>query len=504
MSTQQHKRRFLINAISSSLQSVVVAATLFFLYRFLLKTIPVEHIGIWSVIFAAASIGKLAEMGVSAGVVKFVAAALARSEEEEAAKSIQTAATATSVGIGLCMLLAYASSPLYLSWLVGKAHMDVASSVLGLALLSFWLSSVASVFQSALDGCHRMDSRSMLNIATTLLHFVLCLAFTPSWGLWGLGLSQIIQALVTLVGNQLMLRRYLPSIGFRFWGWNTLHFRALLRYGLNAQLASVSITLLSEPITKAFITNFGGLGMVAYYDMATRMISQLRSVVLSAFQAMVPMVSHLHENNREQLRELYVRASQSMSLVALPLFGAIAAFAPYISLIWIGRVESVFVYSSSVLAAGWCLNTLIVPAYMINLGTGQLSWNTRSHIVIGIVNSLAGWALCEWIGPSGAILAWSGGLAIGSLALLLGFHKENSIRVALVCPANIIGLSLTITVLAIVVPLAYQIWSSRTSSLNLGLISLVIFLLAILPFVLQSDIAKSLRRFIGTHLAKQP
>ena len=277
MSTQQHKRRFLINAISSSLQSVVVAATLFFLYRFLLRTIPVEHIGIWSVIFAAASIGKLAEMGVSAGVVKFVAACLARNEAQEAAKSIRTAATATSLGIGLCMLIAYLLSPLYLGWLVGPAHASIAASVLGLALISFWLSSVASVFQSALDGCHRMDFRSGLNIITTLLHFGLCLVFTPRWGLWGLGLSQIIQSLVTLLGNQIMLQRFLPEMRLRFWGWDREHFRALLRYGLNAQLASVSITLLSEPITKAFITNFGGLGMVAYYDMATRMISRSKA-----------------------------------------------------------------------------------------------------------------------------------------------------------------------------------------------------------------------------------
>ncbi len=503
MTNPLHKRRFLINAISSSLQSVVVALTLFILYRFLLRTIPVEHIGIWSVIFAAASVGKLAEMGVSAGVVKFVAAWLARNDAVEAAKSVRTAATATTLGIGCCMLAAYFVAPMFMSTLVGSTYADLANSVVGLALLAFWLSSVASVFQAALDGCHRMDFRSGLTIATTLLHFSLCLILTPHWGLYGLGISQVVQSLATLLANQLMLQRVLPEIRWRFWGWHRDHFRELLRYGLNAQLASVSITLLSEPITKAFISSVGGLGFVAYYDMATRMISQLRGVILSAFQAMVPMVSHLNEQGIDEVTALAKRAAQSMLVVALPLFAGIIAFAALISQLWIGHIEHAFVFSTVALSIGWGLNTIVVPAYMINLGTGNLKWNTWSHLVIGALNAGLGYALAHVIGAEGAVLAWAVGLSAGSMVLVVGAQKVYKLNIFNLIQSSVLWTTLSSILLASLLPFWYSWLLQRMNWSSAALICLLVFVLVVLPLLWKSEATQSMRRFVGTHLAKR-
>ncbi len=503
MSTLQSRRRFLVNAISSSLQAVVVAVTLFFLYRFLLRTIPVEHIGLWSVIFAAASVGKLAEMGISAGVVKFVASWLARNEKEEAARCIRTAASATTIGIGLCLGIGYLVSPWILPLFVGQEHSALAASVLGLALLSFWLGSVASVFQSALDGCHRMDQRSAITIATTLLHFALCLLLTPSMGLQGLGISQVIQSLATLVINQVLLQRTLPELRWKFWGWSRQHFRELLAYGVNAQLASVSITLMSEPITKAFISSAGGLGFVAYYDMATRMITQLRSVILSAYQALVPMVSDLHERQSSELIPLYRRAANAMTMVAVPLFAAIAGFAPLVSVLWIGHDEPAFVYSSIILSVGWCINTIIVPAYMMNLGMGVLRWNTWSHIVIGLVNTVLGYVLIRAIGPLGAVLAWSIALCIGSALLLYRFHHENAIQLRSLVDRPTIALMIASACLSVAVRFEYYSFHQQLSGIVMTLLIALTFLLPTAILLLRMDLVSQLRRQLGTHLAKQ-
>lgn len=504
------KRRFLINAFSSAGQSVVVAATLFFLYRFLLKTIPTEHIGIWSVIFAATSISKLAEMGVSAGVVKFVATWLARGERRNAAQTVQTAASAVALFIGLVLLLAYITAPLYIGLLVGKDYIQLSLSVLHYALLAFWLGAISSVYQSGLDGCHRMDSRSLLNIGATLLHFCLCLVLAPRYGLAGLGLSQFIQSLLTLIGNIYFLRRALPELGFLPVGWNSERLRELLRYGVNAQVASVSINLLSEPITKAFIANLGGVGglsFIAYYDMANRMISQFRSIILSAYQAMVPVVSQLHENNREEISSLYQRSFGVMTVIALPLFAAIAGFAPIVSEVWIGRYEYIFVQTSIILAAGWCINTLIVPAYMINLGTGHLRWNTYSHIIIGILNSGLGYLLSLWIGSIGAVMAWSIGLFAGSAFIIKKFHDDYALPYSTIADKNFLLLLLTAGAAGVIVYTAYyqlHLLSSVPPGHTLLLVvSFLCFSLCLLPALWRNPIPRRLISFVGTHLAKR-
>ncbi|MGC8744981.1 MAG: polysaccharide biosynthesis C-terminal domain-containing protein, partial [Verrucomicrobiia bacterium] len=60
------------------IQIISVGIALFFLYRFLLKTIGVEQFGIWSLVLSTTSIIGAANLGISGSIVKFVAKYIAR------------------------------------------------------------------------------------------------------------------------------------------------------------------------------------------------------------------------------------------------------------------------------------------------------------------------------------------------------------------------------------------------------------------------------------------
>ena len=64
-------------------QVVVSSVILFFLYRYLLNTIGVAKLGVWSVVMAAASASRMSELGLSGSVVKFVAKYKAHSDMTE-------------------------------------------------------------------------------------------------------------------------------------------------------------------------------------------------------------------------------------------------------------------------------------------------------------------------------------------------------------------------------------------------------------------------------------
>ncbi|HSW36364.1 MAG TPA: hypothetical protein VLH18_07155, partial [Candidatus Limnocylindrales bacterium] len=64
------KRQVLINAIMSVVQVVAIGVILFILYRFLLDTIGIDKLGVWSIVLATTSVATIANLGLSASVVK--------------------------------------------------------------------------------------------------------------------------------------------------------------------------------------------------------------------------------------------------------------------------------------------------------------------------------------------------------------------------------------------------------------------------------------------------
>ena len=65
MGVDLQKRRLLINAIMSVVQVVVTSGILFVLYRFLIRTIGVEKLGIWSVVLSTSSVAGIANLGLA-------------------------------------------------------------------------------------------------------------------------------------------------------------------------------------------------------------------------------------------------------------------------------------------------------------------------------------------------------------------------------------------------------------------------------------------------------
>src|SRR2546428_8037468 len=155
-------RKILINAIMSVVQVIVISCILFILYRFLLDTIGIEQLGVWSVVLATTSVAQVANLGLSASVVKFVAKYAARGQDETVAYVVQTSVISLGVLIGLVLSIVSPFISLLLSMVVPIANLNEALSILPYALASLWMMVLSSVFQSGLDGYQRVDLRSIL------------------------------------------------------------------------------------------------------------------------------------------------------------------------------------------------------------------------------------------------------------------------------------------------------------------------------------------------------
>ncbi|MCL5017108.1 MAG: oligosaccharide flippase family protein, partial [Patescibacteria group bacterium] len=311
----------------SVLQILANSIVLFVLYRFIIRSIGVEQFGIWSLILAITSVSRLGDLGFSNSVVKFVAKYVARGEDRMVSGVIQTAAILIGLVIGILLVITYIFSRWFLVFIVPKSQLFLASAILPYAFFSFWIISIASVFYSSLDGYQRIDIRSRILISATILNLFVCFLLVPAYGLMGLAYAQVIQSVGILIISWSLIKRYIKLLPIIPYEWNKNLFFEMLGYGINFQVASIS-GMLCDPVTKVFLSRFGGLATVGYYEMASRLVIQFRSFIISANQVIVPAIADLQERSNESVQIIYKNSYRLLFYISIPIFSLIIILSP--------------------------------------------------------------------------------------------------------------------------------------------------------------------------------
>lgn len=476
------KRQILINAIMSVIQIVVIGVVLFILYGFLLNTIGVEQLGIWSLVLATTSVTQIANLGLSGSVVKFVAKYIARRENENVSGVIQTASISVGVFVALVLMIGYPIAKWILGLVILAESLPSALAILPYAFLALLIMIVTSIFQAGLDGHQRIDIRSVLLMGGALLHLFLCFMLAPRYGLMGIAYARVVQNITILLSSWFFLKKYLPSLPIFPYKWNKSLFKEIIGYGINFQVISVT-TMLYDPITKTLLSKFGGLSMVGYYEMASKMIHQFRALIVSANQVLVPAIADLKEKAPEKIQSIYLSSYQLLFYLALPLYSLIIISMAIISELWIGHYEGIFVIFGTLLAIGWFLNTLNAPAYFANLGTGELRWNVTSHIVIALLNVGLGFLLGFFYGGMGVVVAWVISLALGGSIIYLSYHIRHKIPLSELLPktSKLIIVTCLIGTISILIIQNKLDYSHNSIALN-GIMILVFLMVLFIPF----------------------
>lgn len=427
--------RLIGNAAVSVVQTVISGVVLFLLYRYLLDHLGSAQLGLWSVILASTSVARLSDLGLTGSVVKFVSRYRALKNDEQASAVVQTAAISIALVMTGLVLAIYPLLDVVLKLVVPAADMPQAASLLPWAVLSLWLGSVGGVFQSGLDGCHRMALRNILMIVANLLYFGAALWLVPHYGLLGLAFGQIAQAVLLMLLSWIALRRELSFLPLVPVYWSKKVFREIFGYAVNFQINSIAV-LLFDPLTKLLMSKYGGLSSAAYYEMASQLVVKLRALLISANQALVPEVAELHETSPHKLQALYLKTYRLVFFLSAPFYAAILVALPAISMLWIGRIEEQFLLFGALLAAGWGFNNVTGPAYFFNFGTGDLKWNSISHVLMAVLNVLFGLVLGPVLGGLGVAIGAMTALAIASYFLVNTVHKRYGIPVWNIIPAE--------------------------------------------------------------------
>lgn len=475
-------RRLISNATVSVVQTIISGLVLFLLYRYLINHLGADQLGLWSVILASTSVARLSDMGLTGSVVKFVARYRALKDDDQASEVVQTAAISIALVMAVLVLMIYPLLDGVLKLAIPVASMPQALSILPWAVFSLWLGSVGGVFQSGLDGCQRMDIRNILMIAGNVLFLMAAIWLVPRYGLVGLAVGQTAQGLLLVLASWIALRRELTSLPWLPVQWSKAQFKEMLGYAVNFQINSLAI-LLFEPITKLMMSRYGGLSSAAYYEMASQLVVKLRTLLISANQALVPAVAELHETALEKVRDVYLKTYRMLFFVAIPFYAVIFISLPLVSILWIGQLEKQFLVFGAILVAGYGISNLIGPAYFVNFGTGALKWNSISHVLMAILNVALGLLLGSLYGGLGVAIGAMMAMTVASWFVIHALHRQYQIPFDLLLPSEH-KLLLSVSIVSIALSawvnstLIFQQQTLLISAVSIGLYLLVIGVVA--------------------------
>jgi len=415
------------NVVATVSQVLVSGVVFFVLYRYLYDHLGVEQIGVWALVLASTSISRIGELGLTAGVVKFVAQALGRNDAQRAADVVQTIALTLGVFMAVLLAACYPLFVLALSYFLPAEGFPIALTILPYALVSLWVTVVVSVFSGGLDGCMRMDLRSLLMTLFHLVYLGLAILLVPKYGLEGVAMAQLIQSIGLLIMLWWGLRRQLKVLPVVPLHWNFPVLKDMFRYGVNFQIITI-MNMLFDPMVKAMMSKFGGLEVLGYYQMANGLILRGRGLIVEASRVLVPAIATLKESSAGSERQLFNTSYRLMFYVSILFYGAMGSSITMISMLWLGHYHATFIQFALLLNLAWFVNTLISPAYFSNLGTGLLRPNMIAHALIGLFTPLAGWVLGEYYGGIGVVISVVIGLIIGSVYLLLNYLNKNELK----------------------------------------------------------------------------
>ena len=427
------------NVFSAASQTLVQTVVLFFVYRHLIRHLGVERLGVWGIVLATTSVARVSELGLSGSVTKFVSAYRARGDEGAARQVVQTAALTIAGILAIVLPLLYAVLVPVLGRLLPATAVPDALALLPYALVSLWLTAVAGIWLGGLDGCLRSDLRAALVIVSTLVFMVMAMAAARTYGLVGVAVAQVVQAVVLTTAGWIALRRVLKPMPWLPADWSRARFREMLGYGVNIQVMAI-VMLLFEPMTKLLFTRYGGLAAAGYFELAQQLIMKARALVVETNRVVVPVFAGM-DGARADARRFYARNVRYLFCLLTPLFAAVAIAIPAISELWIGRYERQFVIMAVSLTIAWYVNSLTAPTYFAYLGEWKLRWVTASHIAFGIGNAALGLTLGPLLGWGGVVTAFGVSLAVGSLLPVWTYHHEHGLRLREMLERSDIGLA---------------------------------------------------------------
>lgn len=335
---KDRSRYILLNTLSSYGRDIVDTITFLILIPFIITTLGSETFGLWSLIWSFLAFFELADMGFGASVVKYVADARGRQDNERQQAIICTLFWIYVV-LGTIVMGAVAVSLLFFNQ-VFDIPANQASSARAVLLIIGARSALympLGMFRGVLVGHQKMKVTNGYKVLGGIAYFVsvlIVLSRIPDIRVLA-GLNALM-AVLPMFAMMVHVKLTLPEISLRPRYFDRSLVRELSSFSMYfslIQIAGLIATRVDAIVVKLFLP----LQMVAIYSIGIRLSGKAEQFCFHLIKALTPVVAELHgADEQHNIRAVWYRGSKLTIAFATPLLLGLALLAEPLIMAWIG------------------------------------------------------------------------------------------------------------------------------------------------------------------------
>lgn len=363
-------------AIFTIAQVGIQSVGLFLTYRLAASALGLSILGLWSVASAAATFGRIGDLGFGGAVPRLLAERLGRGEMHSISVMVETAVLASTLGTLLLTAILFVPLLLFTQSIAEASQQSLALQLVVGANIALVLTGLSVTFLACLGGMGHFGVRTVIVISGTLVNVLVLWASVDKLGALSLPAGIVAQGLTTTIAAWLVLRRQLPGLSVLPNQWSRVEFQALFAIGKFTQANSLLI-MAFEPMSRVLAGHFGGAGFAALFDFAAKVAGNIRLLFSSFTQSLVPFFAY--SRDRPQVTAALFSIATLLTTVIASVVTALALGAsPWISLFTFGRVDEAFLLIFWVLLIGNLINVMGGPAFAHALGAGRVALSMQT------------------------------------------------------------------------------------------------------------------------------
>lgn len=503
----KENREIFYNIGSSLIHLALSSVILFYIYRLAKDELGLELIGLWSVIVAIASFGNIGTFGFSGSLVKHTAELKAKQQENAINGMLNSSAVIMMGLLSIFLMAVYGLSLFFLDLIVDIKYVDLGYTLLPYALATFFINALGYLVLSVIEGLNRNWQRNIALIVSQIVFLFAAICLVPKMGILGLFYSQILQAITICIGAWVLIKINLTRYTMFELSKQRQLVKEVISYGVKFQSVSL-FQMFCEPVTKFYLSRYGGLSLVGLFEIASRLVVQIRAILLAVVSNLLPKLVGIHSTQSSEKVRISFRNIFGVNYDLFVLsFGLLIVFSPYIIEIWLGQMDNQLILLVNWLSLAWFINSTAIVPYIFNLGSGILKGNVWSHAMMAFFNVILGLMVIVlnleaiWF-----VFVWLFSLVVGSGYILFEYRLRNHIKFfSLFTNQNYFVLGLTVAFVIVLQFLHNSSWVDKSIYYTIGS---SLYFVSIVVYFLRSKSFQIIKEYFSTfsslHIGKQP
>jgi O-antigen/teichoic acid export membrane protein len=405
-----HGRRVFHNTLISGVVGVLSLLINFFVVAFAIRTLGMTSYGVFVLALSfsvSAGYLSISDLGLQAGVSRFIADADGRGDRERMSQVVSSA-LAILLGTGVCAAL------VLLVLAVLAAHLfhvptESLRTALGLLFVLFAGEALFSLpglaFYGLLQGLQRYGRIKAVDMSRQLLYAVAVVAVLGTGhGVIAFGAVTVAGSLFSALGYALMARLSCPELRISPHLISRTGLRPLAGFSGWAFVAAISGVIWAQ-MDKVILATAAPVRVLTGYDIANRLQSAASYPLSFTTQAVVPAAANLSAiESTIRLRALLIRGTRYTLALSFPATIAAMILARPLIVAWVGGQYAYMSGPTQLFLVYQLVISSATIAHTIPIGLGRMriiALYATSAMVINLVISIA---LVRPLGISGVII----------------------------------------------------------------------------------------------------